>query len=81
MAALVEIFLNDKPVRANIVDVNQVEGWVEIEDLTAVAKAATEEVDDPNQASNEKIEDLSTPSIKLPTKKLYGNVKIMVLGD
>ena len=75
MSVLVEVFVNDRAVRANVVAFDQVAGWVEIEDLTALQTAPSVEISDPEAASAEKVEDLVTPTVTLPTKKLYGTVK------
>lgn len=81
MSVLVEIFLDNRPVRANIVEINQTNGWVEIEDITAITNDPEHIITDPQKAHDMSIDDLTTPSIKLPLKKLYGNVKIVVLSD
>ena len=82
MPVLVEVFLDGKPIRANILDLRVSEfGWVKIEDLSLLKSAETVDIGDPEAAAVETNEDLKTSNITLPSKKLYGNVKVFVLRD
>jgi hypothetical protein len=77
-----QILLNGRVIRANIVSFEEgEEGWVEFEDLSLLKSANSQEVSDPNEASKESIADLTTSSIKLPTKKLYGTVEVRHIPD
>lgn len=74
---MIQVYLNKREIRANIVGFEEGEdGWVDIEDLSVLLSAPTTEVSDPNQAVDETEESLVTPTVKLPTKRLYGNVEV-----
>jgi hypothetical protein len=76
---MLRAFVNGRKLVAEIVDLNIAEGWVEIEDLTVIATAYTEDIEDPDQVLAELPAD--PEPIKLPTKKLYGVVTIKAEFD
>ena len=76
------ILCDNKPIRANVVNYQEGEnGWVEFEDLTILNTSPSEEVEDPNVAYVETSEDLETPVVSLPVRRIHGKVEVKHFSD
>lgn len=72
------VTVNGKPVVADIIDLKEgPDGWVDIEDLSPLHTAATKDVTKEEFLATD-VEDPEFPVIKLPTKRLHGNVVVKV---
>lgn len=71
-----DVFLDGKLIRADIVNLDLEAGWIEIPDLSMIV-CANDEVLVPGD--NEQL--VNAPVIKLPTKKLFGKITVKVSPD
>lgn len=79
----VRVTVDGRPVVADIIDLQEgPQGWVDIEDLSMLHTAPVTEYT-PDQVLDtvereQGVEYMRTPAIKLPVKRLHGNVVVEV---
>lgn len=66
-----EVFLNGRRVVAEVLDLNIDEGWIEIEDLTALTDAL-------DMAIKPEVDTFLPYSVELPRKRLRGKVTVKI---
>lgn len=64
-----EVFVNGRRVMATIINLNVDEGWVEVEDLTALKDVL-------DLGIKREVDPYLPHEVDLPTKRLYGKVEV-----